>query len=107
MAEKQVQVHKLVLETARSMANSLFEVVMLNNEWYDGWKKARPGQSERALRAAFVAKHTVRLLPSARATLASMLTSTPDAALKEEIYEALCLDATLKQGRQPKPLFRN
>lgn len=93
--------HKLVRETAVAMAHELYDTMMQDNQWYTTWKSANPDLVERPrqLEARFVAKNLARLLPQARATLAKMLTQTSDAALRDSIYEALCLDSSLLRGR--------
>jgi hypothetical protein len=47
-----------------------------------------------------VNKNWGKLIETAKATLAKMLTGPCDEGLKETIYEALQLDATLIRGRE-------
>ena len=91
--------HKLVAETARAMCHELFDTLMHDNAWYDVWRRQNPGMSARQLEAAFVARNWGRLVQSARATLAAMLSGPYDDATKTRVYEALCLDNTLIRGR--------
>lgn len=91
--------HKLVYETAVGMAHELYDVVMLDDEWWKCWKQLNPGASPKELEARFVKKNLPKLLPQARATLAGMLRTCPDEELANEIYEALLLDNTLIRGR--------
>lgn len=93
-------VHKLLRETAQSMCHALYDTLMHKNEWYDEWKRQNPGLGAKALEARFVAKNWGTLVEGARATLAGMLGMPYPEALKEQIYEALLLDRTLRRGRQ-------
>lgn len=97
--------HKLVRETAIGMCGELYDTMMQDNEWYATWKRANPriADQPRQLFAAFLARNLPRVISQARATLASMLTTTTDPELRESIYEALCLDNTLLRGRGPAP----
>ena len=92
--------HRMVAETAKGMAGELYETMMRDNVWYAVWKRQNPGASVKALESRFIAKNTRQLLPTARATLASMLAdpSIPD-LMKREIYDALVLDRSLIIGR--------
>lgn len=91
--------HKLVLETAVGMCHELYDTMMHDDHWYRYWKSANPGLNGVQLEKAFVKKNLDRLLPQARATMAGMLRTSNDESLKETIYEALVLDATLVRGR--------
>jgi|SRR5262245_43718880 len=91
--------HKLVHATAVAMAHELYDTMMHDNEWYRIWKLQNPELGAKELEERFVAKNLSRLLPQARATLAAMLRNPGNEHLKEEIYEALVLDATLIRGR--------
>lgn len=93
--------HKLVVETAFAMGCELYDAVMQDNEWYRIWKaeKRNVGLSPKALEMKFVSKVLPKLIPQARATLASMLRTTQDEKTRETIYEALLLDNTLIRGR--------
>lgn len=91
--------HWLVRNTAVEMAHELYDTMMTDNEWYKVWKKQNPGLDKSELETRFVERNLSQLLPQARATLAGMLRTTVDERLKEEIYQALILDATLVKGR--------
>lgn len=91
--------HWLVRNTAVEMAHELYDTLMADNEWYKTWKKQNPSLDRAELETRFVEKNLAGLLPQARATLAGMLRTTMDERLKEEIYQALILDATLVKGR--------
>ena len=91
--------HFLIKETAEAMGHELYDTMMSNDSWYKFWKKKNPGLSSKALEELFVRNNLSKLLPQARATLAQMLRNSHDERLKETIYEALTLDATLARGR--------
>lgn len=91
--------HWRVYETAVEMGHQLYDTMMHDNEWYAYWKARWPDLTARELEVRFVAVNVKRLLPQARAMLAQIIATTPDPALKESCYEALCLDATLVRGR--------
>lgn len=103
-APRAVTCHKLVASTAISMAQELYETLMLDNLWYATWKARCPGLTGEALMKKFVELNTAGLVEQARATLAGML-SRPDInqTMKDEIYEALLLDNTLKGERANAP----
>lgn len=91
--------HYRVYETAVEMGHQLYDHMMMDNQWYAQWRAANPELKGQALEARFVAKNLRLLLPQARAAMAALLRTTNDEVMKEEIYEALCLDATLVKGR--------
>jgi len=91
--------HKLVAATAEAMAHELYDTMMQDNEWYRIWKARNPEMGAKELEEEFVRKNLSRLLPQARAVLAAMLRNPGNEGLKEEIYEALVLDASLIRGR--------
>lgn len=92
--------HHLVHETAVAMAHELYDTMMRDDHWFKYWKKENPGLGRAALEEAFVERNISKLLPQARASLARLLTSGGiDELQKEEIYDALLLDATLVRGR--------
>lgn len=100
MTKRVKHCHKLVAETAKGLANDLYEDLMGHNELYSKWKATHPSLNADGLRRAFVARNWNRLVEPARTTLALMLRGEIDNAAKEQIYEALVLDATLIRGRQ-------
>jgi hypothetical protein len=91
--------HFLVKETAEAMGHELYDTMMSDDVWYNLWKKKNPGLRPKELEELFVKNNISKLLPQARATLAQMLRNSHDERLKETIYEALTLDATLVRGR--------
>jgi hypothetical protein len=100
---KQKHAHKLVYETARKLAHELYDTLMQDQVYYTEWKRQNPDLGAKALEARFVVKNTHRCLETARATLAVMLRGPIDSPLKQDIYEALCLDAALVRGRAQVP----
>lgn len=87
---RQVHCHKMVAETARGMAEAVYEELAKKNEWY----ALNPS------RTVFVEATYGSLIEQARQVLAGMLESktvTPEQ--KELIFEALVLDKSLKGGR--------
>lgn len=95
----QAHCHKLIAKTAKEAAGQLYELVMSDNTVRDEWKRQNPGASDRELELRFIAKNWGKCLGFARATLALMLRSPMEEALKLEVVEALALDATLMRGR--------
>ena len=92
--------HKMVMDLAVKMADEVFEEAMSrDNELYRGMKDAHPGKGTKYLRRIFVSNLAPRLLGDARATLAKMLTTPIDEALKASIYEALTLDNAVPVDR--------
>jgi hypothetical protein len=91
--------HRLVAETAVDMAQELFEVYARENEFY---RALRAGNqiTEKAARLVFVERVAPKLLQDARQALALCLTQLDvSEGLKEEIAEALILDAPLQASR--------
>lgn len=97
--KREAHVHKLIASTARQMAEACYEGLMQRNDWYEGWKQQHPGLSSQGLCNAFVSARWGQFVPGARHILTEQLSRPIDEELKEEIYEALCLDATLVRGR--------
>jgi hypothetical protein len=95
----QAHCHRLIADTAKAAAHELYDKLMGSNQLFDEWKRQNPDASPRELERRFVARLWGKCVPVARATLARLLTQAIDPALKEEIYEALCDDATLSRGR--------
>jgi hypothetical protein len=92
------------MKTAIEMAEAVFEEAMSkDNNLYRGMKASHPGKSTKALRKIFVKNAAPRLLGDARATLAKMLTTNIDEALKASIYEALTLDNAVPVDRDLRP----
>lgn len=93
--------HKLVAKTAIEMAEEVFELYAQDNTWY---KKMRAdgAVTEKQARKVFVERVAPRLLEDARKTLVSMLGQPDDVVsehMKQEIYEAICLDNDLRAKR--------
>jgi hypothetical protein len=89
----------MVKETAVAMAHELYDHMMQDNGWWQAWRSQWPGLTGPQLEEKFVARNLAALVPQARAALAGMLRTTADETVKESIYEALVLDATLIRGR--------
>ncbi len=91
--------HKLVREVAVQMAHEAYAALMSRNEWYDALKLANPGVPGEWLEKGWVNAHWGEFIEGARATMAGMLAGPQDGPLKEQIAEALMLDATLTRVR--------
>jgi hypothetical protein len=79
---------------------------MSKNEVYAEWKRQNPEATKQELENRFVAKNWSKFIDGARATLTRLLLEPIDQALKDEIEEALVLDASLIRGRRdPKVLM--
>lgn len=88
--ESQTYCHKLVKETAQSMAKALYDsMCSRSNAFYE----ANPSET------VFVAGLWPTLVEEARATLVDMLAGGYPDALKEEIAAAIIADNTLTRGR--------
>lgn len=98
---KKVAAHKLIVKTAKEMAEALFEEVMSgSNEMYADWKNQFPEKSSKERQEIFVQAIYPKLLEPARAILAHMLGQPQYAHLHESIYDALLKDYPLAHGRQ-------
>ena len=83
--------HKLVAKTAMEMAQEVYEKSAgRSNEFYEKYPD----------REAYVTSCWALYLDAARATLAQLLTTNMEESLKEQIYDALIKDATLRRGRE-------
>ena len=91
--------HKMVREVAISMAHETYDSFMQNNVYYENWRKENPGLERKAYELVWVNRNWSRFIPAARATMGAMLAQPLDEGLKEQISEALILDATLIRGR--------
>jgi len=103
---KQIHAHKLVYETARALAHELYDTLMQDQKYYLAWKAQNPSATSKELESRFVDRNVAKCLPTARATLAMMLRGPEDTPLKQQVFEALCLDASLVRGRTPQPSIR-
>jgi hypothetical protein len=99
-AKRELPCHKLIRDTARDMAEELYEVVMKNNAIYEHWKRCCPELTRDIARALFVDMMYPKLIEEARATLAALLaTNAIDEHRKTVIYDALVQDEPLRQRR--------
>lgn len=88
---KGAHAHKLVAKTAQEMAQEVYEKnAGRSNEFYEKYPDLE----------AYVKECWPLYLEAARTTLAQLLSTNMDENLKEEIYEALIRDATLRRGRE-------
>lgn len=93
----QAHCHKLIRETAQSMAMKLYEHMC---EHSDAFYKANPEP------APFIAKLWPTLIEDARATLVAMLRGSYPETLKEQIAAAIIADNTLTRGRPERVASR-
>ena len=91
--------HVQIKKTAIGLCEQNYDELMSDNMVYEIWRKKHPGKPDRFLRKAFVDKNWGRYIPAARTTLALLLRTPIDEALKLEIVEVLALDAQLIPGR--------
>ena len=94
-----LHVHFLIAETAEAMARSLYDDLMKDNRRYKAFKKLCPDLTPQELESRWIALWVPKLLESARATLAQMLTTNIPEAQKETIADALVKDNILRRGR--------
>lgn len=98
--KRELPCHRLIRDTARDMAEELYEVVMKNNAIYEHWQRCCPELTRDLARAMFVEMMLPKLIESARATLAALLaTNAVDEDRKTVIYDALVQDEPLRQQR--------
>jgi len=91
----------MVENTARTMANNLFEIYARQNDIYRALR-ARGEITEKDARTIFIARLIPKLYEEAREYLTSCLAEPDDKVtpyLKEQIYEALILDNPLRGNR--------
>lgn len=98
-ARKVSFVHVQVKKTAIGLCEQNYDELMSNDWVYKTWKEQHPGMGAKGLRKVFVDKNWGRYIPAARATLALLLRSPIDDALKEEIVQVLVEDSTLIESR--------
>lgn len=96
---KTVHVHKLIRATAIDMAADLYQDVMKDNKIYAQWKSVCPELTPTLCEAMFLELLWPKLIPKARATLASMLGGNYPETWKQEVYQALIDDNGLMVGR--------
>lgn len=99
-AGRGLNAHKMVAETAVSMANAAFEQYMsAHNEL---WKAMRENLTEKQARVAFVARIAPLLLEEARLALTDCLTQPDDECtphMKAQIVDALVKDTDFRANR--------
>lgn len=92
--------HIMIAKVAQGITREMFDNLMHHNDLYATWRSHFPeGTPTATLEDEFVKKNWGAQIPAARATLARMLTQPIPDGLKNEITEALILDATLMKGR--------
>lgn len=91
--------HKLIRDTARGMAEVVYESIMKDNNIYANWKAMCPELEPDLARKRFVILLYPRLLEEARHTLAQMLDKSYPEVLKEQIHDALVKDNLFREGR--------
>lgn len=88
---KGAHAHKLVAKTAMEMAQEAYEKnAGRSNDFYEKYPDME----------AYVSSCWALYLDAARTTLTQLLTTNMDENLKDEIYQALVKDATLRRGRE-------
>lgn len=90
MPKMKTHCHWLIAKNAREFAAAFYEQNAIDNAFY----KAHPEQKE------FVSMHWGKFVESARTILAKMLAGNYPESMKEQIFEALELDAPLAEGRR-------
>lgn len=91
--------HWRIRDVAREMGHVLYDHMMQDNQFYKIWVEKTPNMTSSQREQAFVDQNLSKLIPQARATIAQMIRDSSDDTLKEELYRALTLDATLIRGR--------
>jgi hypothetical protein len=91
--------HWRIRDMAISMGHELYDQLMQDNNLNNQWKSRFPNLNSEQRETMFVQQNMSRLLPQARAMLTGMLNNCEDDSLRDAIYEALILDATLVRGR--------
>lgn len=99
-AGRGLNAHKMVAETAVSMANAAFEQYMsAHNEL---WRAMRENLTEKQARVAFVARIAPLLLEEARLALTDCLSQPDDVCtphMKAQIVDALVKDTDFRANR--------
>ena len=93
--------HEMVASVARGICDNMYETAMSDNALRKAWKAKHPGMNEAALLAAFMGRFLESCLPAARATLTAMLREPYNDDLKQNIADALILDASLRNPGAP------
>ncbi len=93
--------HIMVVTTARSLANELFEIYMLQNDTYRAMR-LNGAITEKKARRIFVNRVAPKFYEQAREALTDVLAQPDDKvpiSVKNEIAEALILDNALRGNR--------
>jgi hypothetical protein len=103
LAKPVIYAHKLVRDTAVSMAHELYDAMMMQDAWWKEWQRLNPGVSRHTLEQRFVNKNLPLLVPQARAALAKCLQPgqcpSMDETQRQEVLQALILDNQLVDSR--------
>ena len=78
--------HELIAKTAKEMAYADYEIMARDNQFYKNWPNSRN----------WMRKFWPLYVEPARATLATMLRGNYSEALKQEVFDALILDAPFR-----------
>lgn len=101
--KQQIYAHKLVRDTAVSMAHELYDAMMMHDLWWKQWRDQNPGVSRHTLEQRFVNKNLPLLVPQARAALAKCLQPGQVPGMtdkqRDEVAQALILDNQLVDSR--------
>lgn len=81
--------HFLLAKTAKEIAGAQYEEWAHNNVFYKSWPNRR----------VFIRANWPDFIPTARDTLAKMLEGNLSQTLKDEIFEALMKDHSLRPSR--------
>lgn len=79
-------VHNLIASTAKSIAHEAYESMAHDNAFYAEWPN----------REAFVQKNWPMFVGSVRAQFLEMLKGDYPEAMKQPIYEAMCIDGSMR-----------
>lgn len=94
--------HKLIRAAAIEMAGELYDEMMKNNEQWAEWKAMTPDRTPVEREILWIEAKWGELIEDARATLAMMLASPIDDALKTQIFQCLIDDAPLRAAREAR-----
>jgi L-rhamnose mutarotase len=96
--------HTQIVEIAKAASARLYTVVMLDNEYYETWKKQNPGATVKQLEERFVERNWRMCTEFARNTLTLMLTRDDVSdATKDEIMIILEQDQSIRGKRVANP----
>lgn len=98
--QKIAHCHTKVRDVARGLADANYDELMSFDPLWKAWKAKHPEATKVRLRQLYVNQFWGRYIPMARATMGLLLRDPHlDEKVKDEILEALALDATLIRGR--------